>query len=221
MVDFVWERSAGNAFIVEELVNSVHAEPEPAVPDSVRDLVRHRMHVLPPAAQHVARALAIGDEPVSHALLESVLEEPEPELLDALYAAVRAGLVSVADSGDGYRIRHGIMREVLADELLPGQRIRLHRRYAEAIESSGERDSAPPRSSRLTGRRRRTGRVRSRPRPPPPRTPSARTGSPRPSVIGAVHWICTSAGRTSSVRTCTSEPHAPPISPATPIAPRS
>ncbi len=140
VVDFVWERSAGNAFIVEELVNSVHADREPAVPDSVRDLVRHRMHVLPPAAQDVARALAIGDEPVTHALLASVLELPEPELLDALYAAVRAGLVSVADGDDGYRIRHGIMREVLADELIPGQRIRLHRRYAEAIESSGERD---------------------------------------------------------------------------------
>ena len=37
--------------------------------------------------------------------------------------------------GDGYRFRHSLVREAVSDDLLPGERSRLNRRYAEALEA--------------------------------------------------------------------------------------
>ena len=36
---------------------------------------------------------------------------------------------------DGYAFRHGLIREAIYDDLLPGERTRLHTRFAEALGS--------------------------------------------------------------------------------------
>jgi DNA-binding CsgD family transcriptional regulator/tetratricopeptide (TPR) repeat protein len=137
----VWQRSAGNAFIAEETVRAVLAGDALGLPATLRELVLNRVGSLPPAAQLVARAVAVSSGPLPHPLLAEVLELPAPELLDAVRAAADAGVVVVDEQFEGYRLRHGLMTEVVVADLLPGERIELHRRYATALAAvaDGER----------------------------------------------------------------------------------
>ena len=51
--------------------------------------------------------------------------------------------------GDGYRFRHSLVREAVSDDLLPGERSRLNRRYAEALEADPTLVRADERAIRL------------------------------------------------------------------------
>ncbi|MDT7593313.1 MAG: hypothetical protein QOH45_2844, partial [Pseudonocardiales bacterium] len=134
----VWQRSAGNAFIAEETVRAVLAGDALGLPTTLRELVLNRVGSLPSAAQGVTRAVAVSSGPLPHPLLAEVLDVPEPELLEAVRAAAAAGVVVVDDEFEGYRLRHGLMTEVVVADLLPGERIELHRRYATALSRIAE-----------------------------------------------------------------------------------
>jgi len=143
----VWQRSAGNAFIAEETVRAVLAGDALGLPTTLRELVLNRVGSLSSSAQLVARAVAVSSGPLPHQLLAEVLERPEPELLDAVRTAVSAGVVVVDERFEGYRLRHGLMTEVVVADLLPGERIELHRRYATALSKISATDpggTAPP-----------------------------------------------------------------------------
>jgi DNA-binding CsgD family transcriptional regulator/tetratricopeptide (TPR) repeat protein len=90
-------------------------------------------------ALRTVRAVALADGPLPHRLLDAVLDG-EPWLLDALRESVDAGVVVVDAAADGYRLRHGLMTDVVVGELLPGERMDLHRRYAAALESAWARE---------------------------------------------------------------------------------
>lgn len=142
----VWQRSVGNAFIAEETVRAVLAGDALGLPATLRELVLNRVGSLPATGQLVARAVAVSSGPLPHPLLAEVVELPAAELLDAVRAAAGAGVVVVDEQFEGYRLRHGLMTEVIVADLLPGERIELHRRYATALsEVAGtERTSATP-----------------------------------------------------------------------------
>ncbi|WP_229401439.1 helix-turn-helix transcriptional regulator [Micromonospora okii] len=129
----VWQRSGGNPFVVEELARDVR-DGRDGVSDTVREVFLSRVDALPEPAHAVVHAVAVGVEPVAHWLLAEVTRLPEEELLDAVRAAVAHRLL-VGDD-DGYRLRHRLVAEVLAHELLPAERAALHRRYAEALTSA-------------------------------------------------------------------------------------
>ncbi|SOD65494.1 regulatory protein, luxR family [Streptomyces zhaozhouensis] len=127
----VFARTEGNPFFVEEL--TVGGRPRGALPETLRDLLLVRVEELDERTQDVLRVVAEGGASVEHALLARVAALPEPELLATLRAAVGARLLVATDEGDGYRFRHALTREAVADDLLPGERARLNRRYAEAL----------------------------------------------------------------------------------------
>lgn len=129
----VWRHSAGNVFLAEETVRAVLGGDPRGLPSTVRDLVRAGVAALSPPAQWVVRALAAGIGETSHALLADVLARFAPELPEAVREAAEAGLVVVGSDGEGYRLRHGLMVEVVAADLLPGERVDLHGRYARAL----------------------------------------------------------------------------------------
>ncbi|MET9677195.1 AAA family ATPase [Streptomyces sp. NPDC006482] len=136
LVEEVFERSDGNAFFVEELVVSHEAGCAPGqLSDSLRDLLLVRVEALPEDAQRVARIVAEGGSTVEYGLLAAVARLSEDELIGALRAAVGANLLLAVPDGDGYRFRHSLVREAVSDDLLPGERSRLNRRYAEALEA--------------------------------------------------------------------------------------
>ena len=73
----------------------------------------------------------------------------EDDLIEALRAAVGANLLLASPAGDGYRFRHSLVREAVGDDLLPGERSRLNRRYAEALEADPALVPADERTTRL------------------------------------------------------------------------
>ncbi|GHF21570.1 helix-turn-helix transcriptional regulator [Streptomyces fumanus] len=134
-IDCIFERSDGNAFFVEELAVAAHEGCRTGLSDSLRDLLLVRVEALPDSAQRVARVVAEGGSTVEHRLIAAVAGLAEDDLLDALRAAVHANILLPAPDGDGYRFRHSLVREAVSDDLLPGERSRLNRRYAEALDA--------------------------------------------------------------------------------------
>ncbi|MFE2250667.1 helix-turn-helix transcriptional regulator [Streptomyces lavendulae] len=148
-VDSVFDRSDGNAFFVEELVASRESGCRTGLTESLRDLLLVRVEVLPDAAQRVVRVVAEGGSTVEYALLRAVVQLGEDELIEALRAAVGANILLATSDGDGYRFRHSLVREAVSDDLLPGERARVNRRYAEAMEADESLVRAEERVIRL------------------------------------------------------------------------
>ncbi|MEU4776278.1 AAA family ATPase [Micromonospora sp. NPDC023644] len=133
-VDDIHQRTQGNPFFIEELAAAGDPMGCATLPETLRDLLLARVDRLPDAAQRVLRMAAAGGTRFAHQLLAEVAGLPEPELEDALRAAVAAQLV-VADPEGDYEFRHALVREAVHDELLPGEHARLHARWAAAIEA--------------------------------------------------------------------------------------
>ncbi|MEY7979698.1 AAA family ATPase, partial [Streptomyces pilosus] len=148
-VDDIFGRSDGNAFFVEELAVAADEGCCTGLTDSLRDLLLVRVESLPESAQSVARIVAEGGSTVEDRLLAAVARLTEDDLIEALRAAVNAGILSPAPERDGYRFRHSLVREAVSDDLLPGERSRLHRRYAEALEADPTLVPADERVTRL------------------------------------------------------------------------
>ncbi|MGW6546136.1 helix-turn-helix transcriptional regulator [Streptomyces massasporeus] len=148
-VDAIFERSDGNAFFVEELAVAAHEGCRTGLTDTLRDLLLVRVEGLPEPAQQVARIVAEGGSTVEYRLLAAVARLAEDDLIEALRDAVNANILAPAPGGDGYRFRHSLVREAVSDDLLPGERSRLNRRYAEALESDPALVPADQRATRL------------------------------------------------------------------------
>ncbi|OIJ67966.1 helix-turn-helix transcriptional regulator [Streptomyces mangrovisoli] len=148
-VDDIFERSDGNAFFVEELAVAAGEGCCTGLSDSLRDLLLVRVEALPESAQRVARIVAEGGSTVEYRLLAAVARFAEDDLIEALRAAVGANILLAAPTGDGYRFRHSLVREAVSDDLLPGERSRLNRRYAEALEADPTLVPADQRATRL------------------------------------------------------------------------
>jgi predicted ATPase/DNA-binding NarL/FixJ family response regulator len=132
LIELIWTRSEGNAFAVEETIRAVKSGDN-AVPLTLRQLVLSRLEALPAEVGQIARAVAVSGVPVSHQLLAALVDLAETELIDGLRAAIEASVLAVDATGQGYALRHSLMTDVIVDDLLPGERIRLHRRIAAAL----------------------------------------------------------------------------------------
>ncbi|MFC5660679.1 helix-turn-helix transcriptional regulator [Streptomyces nogalater] len=148
-VDEIYARSDGNAFFIEELAVAACQGNCAGLTDSLRDLLLVRVEALPESAQRVARIVAEGGSTVEYRLIAAVARLAEDDLIEALRAAVGANILTVTPAGDGYRFRHSLVREAVADDLLPGERSRLNRRYAEALEADPALVPADARVMRL------------------------------------------------------------------------
>lgn len=132
VIDAIHGRAQGNPFFTEEL--AACGGGDAGMPESLRDVLLARVDALPEAAQRVLRLAAAGGARTGHDLLAEVADLPSGELDAALRTAVAAQLL-VADCDGGYEFRHALVREAIHDDLLPGERARLHARYASAIEA--------------------------------------------------------------------------------------
>lgn len=123
------ERAEGVPFFIEELA-CCSSGP---LPDSLRDLLLARFDRLGADARQVVQVISGADRPLPHRLVGVLADLPEQRLDEALREAMRSGILVIAD--DDYRFRHALLREAVHGDLLPGERARLHRAYAETLEA--------------------------------------------------------------------------------------
>jgi DNA-binding CsgD family transcriptional regulator/tetratricopeptide (TPR) repeat protein len=125
----VYRRSQGNPLFVEALFGE--GEPGAGLPESLRDLLVAAVRRLPEQTQEAVRVASAGGERTGHELLAAVTGLDGAALAQALRPAVAANVL-LTDL-DGYMFRHALIREAVHDELLPGERGQVHRRFADAI----------------------------------------------------------------------------------------
>jgi DNA-binding NarL/FixJ family response regulator len=133
----VVERAEGNAFFAEELVAAVGSA---AMPRDLASLMLMRLDSLEPDAQLVVRAAAAGGRQVRDVVLAAVTGLSPDRFATAARAAVEY-LVLVPDE-DGFRFRHSMLGEAVYEDLLPGERRRLHQAYLAALSAPGARVSS-------------------------------------------------------------------------------
>jgi DNA-binding CsgD family transcriptional regulator/tetratricopeptide (TPR) repeat protein len=139
VVDAVWRRSGGNAYLAQGLLAAVAAGDGGAVPDELRDVLLGRFEQLSPTARSVARAVAVGGEVVNHWVLEALgLRAPE-ELSAAMRELVDGQVLALVGERDGYRFKDPLLEELVYGDLLPGERTQLHAAYGQVFESHPDR----------------------------------------------------------------------------------
>ena len=140
LVDFVSERSEGIPLFVEELLEAVRQSgvDHDYLPPSLRDVLLARVVRLSESAQHVLGVASAAGRWVPEELLAAVAGLSEADLSAALRDAVEHQLLVVDPAGRGYGFRHALARAAIHDDLLPGERARLHKAYAETLERGTE-----------------------------------------------------------------------------------
>ena len=137
--------TGGNPFFLQEIVRHLSemrelgAAPEGSsrveVPESVRDIVRWRISRLSNELSEGLSVASVMGREFDFDVLTAVTDIEEDRLLDALDEACRAGLAHES-AANRYAFSHAVVRRTLLDDLSAARRVRLHRRVAEALESS-------------------------------------------------------------------------------------
>lgn len=124
-------RAAGNAFFAEELVDALGTGDEgDELPWHLADLLLVRLDALSDDARELARLAAVAGRRVDHDALATVAGLGPREFDRALREVVDAHILEPTSSGRGYGFRHALLAEAVYDDLLPGERTRIHGAYA-------------------------------------------------------------------------------------------
>ena len=215
LVERLYGRSEGNPLFAEELL-AAGGDGRGALPPTLRDALMVRTERLPEAAQEVLRVLAVAQR-ADHALLADAAGLAPPSCAPRCARPPPSHLI-VAGADGMYRFRHALLREVVHDDLLPGEHAELHLALARALERRARRrrrgrldhrrDGAPlPLGGRPAGgaEGERAGRA------PPPR---ACTPTARPPACSSARWrsgtACPTPRRSRAPRTPTCSCAPPP-----------
>ncbi|MBW8485369.1 ATP-binding protein [Actinomadura parmotrematis] len=117
----IHRRSEGNPLFAEALLDAPDGTPA-----ELRDLLLAGYRELPAASRRALRGASVAGQRIERPLLAAIgcLDEED------LRPAVARGLLLV--ERDGYRFRHALLRQAVYEDLLPGERARLHAEFAAA-----------------------------------------------------------------------------------------
>lgn len=124
-------RAEGNAFFAEELMVATEMGGH-GLPVDLADLLLVRLDRLANHPKQVVRAASCAGRRISHAPLSPVVEQNDEDLGRSLRAAVES-TVLVQVGVDGYTFRHALLAKAVYDDLLLGERARIHAAYAKAL----------------------------------------------------------------------------------------
>jgi DNA-binding CsgD family transcriptional regulator len=141
----VHQRSEGNPLYAEELIDA----DQDALPEHLSDLLLARVAKLSSESRSLVRTASVDGSRLDNELLTTVagldLDELEKLLREAIddHVLRRRGTV--------LEFRHGLLRESVYDDLLPGERTRIHAAFAEALQDrlEGGGEASLPRLSRM------------------------------------------------------------------------
>ncbi len=139
-VTAVVERAEGNAFFVEELVGATSATNEAGLPADLAEVLLVRLDRLDDTARRVVRSASVAGRRVTHELLAVAADLDDAALDEGLRTAVERNILVASDRH--YAFRHALLGEAVYDDLLPGERVRLHGSYAAAIGAGRARGTA-------------------------------------------------------------------------------
>lgn len=143
LAEEVFRRTGGNPYFVATVAADLGrtGRLDDGVPPALADLLLGRLEPLPDAVKVVARCACITSHPVSDRSLRRVSGLDDAALDEALRVAVAEGVL-VAE-GSGYGFPHELLRAAVADDLLPGERARLHAARAAALAAGVDGVVAP------------------------------------------------------------------------------
>jgi DNA-binding CsgD family transcriptional regulator/tetratricopeptide (TPR) repeat protein len=151
LVALVHDRAQGNPFFTEELLTALvdkgvvlpgGAGLRPAalvefkLPRSIRSVVHERVGRLPPEAREVLTLASILGQEFPLDLLLAASDRPEAAVVNAVDAALAAGLLEERQPGhaERYGFVHALIQEALYEELPVHHRRRLHTRAGVVLE---------------------------------------------------------------------------------------
>jgi len=146
LTDRLLARTDGNALYVEELLAAA-LDGRGSTPQSLRDAFMLRIERLSEAASSATRAVAVGrslDEPT----IARISGIDGPTLREALRETVAEHILIAGESGR-LCFRHALLREVVYDDLLPGERGAMHLELAQALEAGEEAACAEDEAERI------------------------------------------------------------------------
>jgi DNA-binding CsgD family transcriptional regulator/tetratricopeptide (TPR) repeat protein len=144
LVESIFELTDGNPLFVEEVVATglptVTSGGDGAIslPDRLRGILLPRFEQLSDDAQQVMGVAATAGRRVSHRLLETVCEMPRERMKAALRECVASQMLVTDPADETYAFRQALMREVVHEALIPGDRLDLHRAIAAALEANSD-----------------------------------------------------------------------------------
>jgi ATP/maltotriose-dependent transcriptional regulator MalT len=138
IVEDIYCRAEGNAFFTEELAASLECGDEDELSWTLHDLFLTRVEKLPEATTALLRLICCAYQPTHTALIARLAGLDESELAERLRPAFEAHILTSDCVEDAFRFRHALMRAVLREDLLPGERARICRRLGEILEESPE-----------------------------------------------------------------------------------
>jgi class 3 adenylate cyclase/tetratricopeptide (TPR) repeat protein len=106
------------------------------VPDSVREVIGHRLSRLPESLEDLLTLGAVIGREFDVAVLAPLTGLHPTAVLEGLATARQAALVREVKGSPGrFTFVHALIRHTIYDELGPARRVELHRRVAETVES--------------------------------------------------------------------------------------
>jgi DNA-binding CsgD family transcriptional regulator/tetratricopeptide (TPR) repeat protein len=137
VVDRLFARSEGNPLFTEELLAG-GLDGRGALPPTLREALLTRLDELSPATRQTLGLLAVASR-ADDATLAAAGSLEAPELREALREAIGSHLIKT-DDADRFTFRHALFREVVYDDLLPGERSELHLSLARVLEERAASD---------------------------------------------------------------------------------
>ncbi len=139
----------GNPFFVEEIIKhlaeagvqtdraSKRELERFGLPEGIKRVIARRLARLDAQSMELLRVATVIGRDFDISLLERVVELEENEFLNALDAALAAGLIAESPVAMGrYSFTHALIRETLYEGLSPPRRARIHRRVGGALETT-------------------------------------------------------------------------------------
>ena len=128
-------RAEGNPYYGEELLaagNCRGERPGSVLPTGLAALLLARFEQVSDTAQQVLRAGAVAGRHAEEGIIRDASGLSEDDFEEGIRESVAHQLL-VPDGMQGYTFRHALIREAIYSDLLPGERTRLHAKFAELL----------------------------------------------------------------------------------------